>query len=139
MITFNLVVRLGLMTSRFDRYNIKIKDLMTRIKIHISNVKLPFYPLCEVKYRLQNGVLTFVFAHFQFTCQKNKVAFVFLELYSLIYWSKIPKIVIVQSQHGLVWETVKIWVPLKKERFLECFLGHLSFWINGMELPLIFL
>ena len=24
MITFNLVVRLGLMTSRFDRYNIKI-------------------------------------------------------------------------------------------------------------------
>ena len=31
---------------------------MTRIKIHISNVKLPFYPPCEVKYRLQNGVST---------------------------------------------------------------------------------
>ena len=33
---------------------------MTRIKIHISNVKLPFYPPCEVKYRLQNGVSTVV-------------------------------------------------------------------------------
>ena len=29
-----------------------------RIKIHISNVKLPFYPPCEVKCRLQNGVST---------------------------------------------------------------------------------
>ena len=31
---------------------------MTRIKLHISNVKLPFYPPCEVKCRLQNGVST---------------------------------------------------------------------------------
>ena len=31
---------------------------MTRIKIHISNVKLPFYPSCEVKCRLQNRVST---------------------------------------------------------------------------------
>ena len=31
---------------------------MTRIKMHISNVKLPFYPPCEVKYGLQNRVLT---------------------------------------------------------------------------------
>ena len=33
---------------------------MTKIKIHIFNVKLPFYPPCEVKYRLQNGVSTIV-------------------------------------------------------------------------------
>ena len=64
MITFNLVVRLGLMTSWFDRYNIKIilvkwdKDLVTKIKMHIFKVKLPFYPPCEVKYGLQNGVST---------------------------------------------------------------------------------
>ena len=32
---------------------------MTRIKIHISNVKLPFYPPCEVKCGLQNMVSTF--------------------------------------------------------------------------------
>jgi len=31
---------------------------MTRIKMHISNVKLPFYPSCEVKYGLQNRVST---------------------------------------------------------------------------------
>ena len=31
---------------------------MTRIKMHISKVKLPFYPPCEVKCRLQNGVST---------------------------------------------------------------------------------
>ena len=31
---------------------------MTRIKMHISKVKLPFYPPCQVKCRLQNGVLT---------------------------------------------------------------------------------
>ena len=31
---------------------------MTRIKVHISNVKLPFYPPCEVKCRLQNRVST---------------------------------------------------------------------------------
>ena len=29
---------------------------MTRIKMHISNAKLHFYPPCEVKYELQNGV-----------------------------------------------------------------------------------
>ena len=33
---------------------------MTRIKIHISNVKLPFYPPCEVKCGLQNEVSTLV-------------------------------------------------------------------------------
>ena len=48
------MVRLRLIISRFDRYN--IKDLMTIIKMHISKVKLPFYPQCEVKCRLQNGV-----------------------------------------------------------------------------------
>ena len=31
---------------------------MTRIKIHISNVKLPFYPPCEIKCGLQNRVST---------------------------------------------------------------------------------
>ena len=31
---------------------------MTKIKNHIFNVKLPFYPPCEFKYRLQNGVST---------------------------------------------------------------------------------
>ena len=31
---------------------------MTRIKIHISNVKLSFYPPCEVKCGLQNRVST---------------------------------------------------------------------------------
>ena len=33
---------------------------MTRIKMHIFNVKLPFYPSCEVKYGLQNRVSTVV-------------------------------------------------------------------------------
>ena len=33
---------------------------MTRIKIHISNVKLPFYPPCEVKCGLQNRVSTHI-------------------------------------------------------------------------------
>ena len=32
--------------------------------MHISNVKLPFYPSCEVKYGLQNKVLTLVFVLF---------------------------------------------------------------------------
>ena len=31
---------------------------MARIKMHISKAKLPFYPPCEVKCRLQNGVST---------------------------------------------------------------------------------
>ena len=31
---------------------------MARIKMHIPKAKLPFYPPCEVKYRLQNGVST---------------------------------------------------------------------------------
>ena len=31
---------------------------MARIKMHISNVKLPFYPPCEVKCELQNRVST---------------------------------------------------------------------------------
>ena len=30
---------------------------MIKIKMHISNVKLPFYPLCEIKCGLQNRVL----------------------------------------------------------------------------------
>ena len=37
---------------------------MIRIKIHISNVKLPFYPPCEVKCRLQNRVSTRKFLGF---------------------------------------------------------------------------
>ena len=35
---------------------------MARIKMHIFNVKLPFYPPCEVKYGLQNRVSTIVYA-----------------------------------------------------------------------------
>ena len=31
---------------------------MAIVKMPISKVKLPFYPPCEVKCRLQNGVLT---------------------------------------------------------------------------------
>ena len=31
---------------------------MARIKMHIPKAKLPFYPPCEVKCRLQNGVST---------------------------------------------------------------------------------
>ena len=31
---------------------------MARIKMHSPNAKLPFYPPCEVKCRLQNGVST---------------------------------------------------------------------------------
>ena len=31
---------------------------MARIKMHISKAILPFYPSCEVKYKLQNGVST---------------------------------------------------------------------------------
>ena len=27
---------------------------------------------------------------------------------------------------------------LKKERFLECFLGNLFFWVSGVKLPLFF-
>ena len=33
---------------------------MARIKMHIPKAKLPFYPPCEVKCRLQNGVSTMV-------------------------------------------------------------------------------
>ena len=32
---------------------------MARINMHISKVKLPFYPSCEVKCRLLNWVSTF--------------------------------------------------------------------------------
>ena len=38
---------------------------MARIKMHISNVKLPFYPTCEVKYGLQNKVSTSIGAGIQ--------------------------------------------------------------------------
>ena len=31
---------------------------MTRIKMHIFKAKLPFYPPCEVKWGLQNGMST---------------------------------------------------------------------------------
>ena len=64
MIIFNLVVWLGLMTNQFivttsrSFWWNEIKDLMTRIKMHISKVKLPFYPPCEVKCGLQNRVST---------------------------------------------------------------------------------
>ena len=37
---------------------------MTRIRMHISKVKLPFYPPGEVKCRLQNEVSTFMFSKF---------------------------------------------------------------------------
>ena len=40
---------------------------MTRIKIHISNVKLPFYPPCEVKCRLQNRVSTVFCSSYNFS------------------------------------------------------------------------
>ena len=33
---------------------------MTKIKMHISKVKLPFYPPCDVKYGLQNRVSTII-------------------------------------------------------------------------------
>ena len=35
-----------------------MKDIVVTIKMHIFKVKLSFYPLCEVKYELQNGVST---------------------------------------------------------------------------------
>ena len=34
---------------------------MARIKMHIPKAKLPFYPPYEVKYRLQNGVSTYMY------------------------------------------------------------------------------
>ena len=43
------------MTSRLFWWN-EINDLRTRIKMHIFKAKLPFYPPCEVKCRLQNEV-----------------------------------------------------------------------------------
>ena len=39
---------------------------MTRIRIHIPKAKLPFYPPCEVKCRLQNGVSTVGYPRFRF-------------------------------------------------------------------------
>ena len=33
---------------------------MTRIKMHMPKVKLPFYLPCKVKYKLQNGVSTYI-------------------------------------------------------------------------------
>ena len=44
-------------TSRLFWWN-EIKDLMTRMKMHISKEKWPFYPLGEVKCGLQNEVST---------------------------------------------------------------------------------
>ena len=35
-----------------------------------------------------------------------------------------------------LWETAK--VPLKKREIFGCFERHLSFWVSGVELPLIF-
>ena len=64
MITFNLVVQLGLLPVNLIVTTLKsfwwneIKDLIVRIKMHIFKAKLPFYPPCEVKYKLQNGVST---------------------------------------------------------------------------------
>ena len=46
---------------------------MTRIKIHISNVKLPFYPPCEVKCGLQNRVSTAVFLFSLVSIRKTKM------------------------------------------------------------------
>ena len=36
------------------------------------------------------------------------------------------------------WETTKIGCLSKKRDFGVCFLGHLSFWVSGIESPLIF-
>ena len=47
---------------------------MTKIKIHISNVKLPFYPPCEVKCELQNRMSTEGYLYFYFI----KMIFAFL-------------------------------------------------------------
>ena len=33
---------------------------MARIKMHIPKAKLPYYPPCEVKCRLQNGMSTII-------------------------------------------------------------------------------
>ena len=41
---------------------------MTKIKMHISKVKLPFYPPCEVKCELQNRVSTNGFESKRFAC-----------------------------------------------------------------------
>ena len=53
---------------------------MTRIKRHISKVKLPFYPPCEVKCELQNRVSTIV--HKFFPCTK------YLKAEIITYYSK---------------------------------------------------
>ena len=45
---------------------------MTRIKMHISKVKLPFYPLCEIKCGLQNGMST----NINFTLQLLNILFI---------------------------------------------------------------
>ena len=53
-----------------------------------------------------------------------------------LYYAKKPKLFFGKNIFWL-WEIEKI--ASQKERFLECFLGHLSFWVSGVELPLIFL
>ena len=45
---------------------------MTRIKIHIFNMKLPFYPRCEVKCGLQNRVSTLPVRDFLKLCSDRR-------------------------------------------------------------------
>ena len=45
-------------TKRMLINEFNIKDLVTRIKMHIFKVKLPFYHPCEVKHGLQNRMST---------------------------------------------------------------------------------
>ena len=54
---------------------------MTKIKMHISKVKLPFYPLCEVKYGLQNRVstVTYVANRIMTWHYLNDVTFIFIK------------------------------------------------------------
>ena len=61
---------------------------MTRIKIHISNVKLPFYPPCEVKCGLQNRMSTACRSSFL----KKAVRFSFLHGRLLSLWKSMGKI-----------------------------------------------
>ena len=57
---------------------------MTRMKMHISKVKLPFYPPCEVKCGLQNRVSTLVAA--VTVCRAN-----FEKSYLTQFWSELSR------------------------------------------------
>ena len=57
---------------------------MTRIKIHISNVKLPFYPPYEVKCELQNrvSIILFIFQAVHILINYVIVRYIFLISFS---------------------------------------------------------